>query len=126
MNPGAKPKIVVLWRKYMGAKKGAQMLVATPEIVRDYIKAIPKGETRTVPEMRQDLAKTHKTAITCPTSSGMFVRINAEAALEDLKDGKPIGKVTPFWRLVDPASPAGQKISCGPAFIEERRKAESK
>ena len=126
MNVGAKPKLVRLEKQFMGAPAGAKMLVATPEIVRDYIKAIPKGQTRSVQEMRADLAMRHRARVACPTSSGIFVRIVAEAALEDMTDGKPIEKITPFWRLVDPASPAASKISCGPRFIVERRAAEAK
>lgn len=101
------------------------MLVLTPEIVRDYMLRIPKGETRTVKQMREDLAKSFKADVTCPTSSGIFVRIASESALEEIHEGAPIGKIAPFWRLVDPESPVAAKISCGPEFIRERREAEA-
>ena len=126
MNPAAKAKTVRLEKPFAGAAAGAKMLVATPEIVRDYMSAIPRGETRTVREMRADLAKKFKAQTTCPTSSGIFVRIASEAALEDFAEGKPVSKITPFWRLVDPESPAAQKLSCGPNFIEKQRKAETR
>jgi hypothetical protein len=125
MNPGAKPKLVTLPKPFMRVPAGSKMLVATPEIVKDYILRIPKGETRTVKQMREELAKSYKADVTCPTSSGIFVRIASEAALEEMQDGTPIGKVTPFWRLVDPESAAAAKISCGPEFIRERRGAEA-
>jgi hypothetical protein len=54
----------------------------------------------------------------------IFVRIVAEAALDEMKEGKPVSKITPFWRVVDPESPAAQKLSCGTKFIVERRKSE--
>ena len=54
MNIGSKPKLIRLPKAYMGAPAGAKMLVATPQIVRDYMKAIPRGKTRTVKEMRED------------------------------------------------------------------------
>ena len=126
MKPGAKPKVVKLDKPYAGVPSGAKLLIATPEIVRDYISAIPKGKTRTPQDMRQDLAKAHKADATCPTSSGIFIRINAEAALEEVQKGKALSKVTPFWRIIDPESPAAQKISCGQKFIEERRREEAK
>jgi hypothetical protein len=69
MNPGAKPKRVRLEKKFMGAPAGSRMLVATPEIVRDYIKSVPKGKTKTVKQLREDLAKRYKADIACPTSS---------------------------------------------------------
>jgi hypothetical protein len=125
MNPGAEPKVVLLTKRFMSVPAGSRMLVATPEIVRDYMVRIPKGQTRTTKEMREELAKAYKAEVTCPTSSGIFVRISSEAALEDLKDGKPLAKITPFWRLVDPDSQTAGKLSCGPDFIRERRKAEA-
>ena len=99
--------------------------MATPEIVRDYIAAIPKGQTRSVKQMREELAKNHRASVTCPTSSGIFVRIVSESALADLQEGKSLKKITPFWRLVDPDSPAAHKISCGPDFILDRLREES-
>jgi len=126
MNPGAKAKTVRLEKAFAGAPAGSKMLVATPEIVSDYMKAIPSGQTKTVREMRADLAKRFKAQTTCPTSSGIFVRIASEAALEDLAEGAALGKVTPFWRLVDPESSAAQKLSCGPEFIAKRRRAEAR
>jgi len=126
MNPDAKMKLIRLEKKYMGAEPGAKMLVATPEIVRDYISSIPRGQTRTAKQIRDDLARSHKAQITCPTSTGIFVRIAAEAALEELNEGKSIKKITPFWRAVDPDSPAAQKLTCGPDFVRARRKEEDK
>ena len=126
MNFGAKPKVVRLEKNYAGSAAGTKMLVATPEIVRDYIRAIPRGKTRTVREMREDLARAHRAQTACPTSSGIFVRIVSEAALDELREGRPINKITPFWRVVDPESPAGSKISCGADFIREQRNAESR
>jgi hypothetical protein len=126
MNPDAKAKIVRLEKPYAGVAKGGRLFIATPEIVREYIRAIPRGQTRTPQEMRQDLAKTHKADVTCPTSSGIFIRINAEAALEEVQKGKALSKVTPFWRIIDPESPAAKKISCGAKFIEDRRLEEAK
>ena len=126
MKPGAKPKIVSLEKPYCGAAAGSKMLVATPEIVRDYMKAIPKGKTQTIPQMRADLAKRYRANVTCPTSSGIFVRIASEAALEEMARGKSITRVAPFWRLVDPDSPAAKKISCGADFIRAQRNAERK
>ncbi len=125
LNPGAEAKVVVLSKRFMSVAAGSRMLVATPEIVDDYMMKIPHGQIRTPKEMREELAKIYKAEVTCPTSSGIFIRISAEAALEDLKEGKPLAKITPFWRLVDPDSQTAGKLSCGPDFIRERRKAEA-
>ena len=126
MNIGAKPRLVRLEKAFCGAPAGSKMLVATSGIVRDYMKSIKKGKTQTVLQMRIDLAKKYRARITCPTSSGIFVRIASEAALEELAQGKSLTRITPFWRLVDPDSPAASKISCGAEFIRQQRAAESK
>ena len=123
---GKPPKIVVLEKPYMGASAGSRMLVASPEAVKGYIDAIPRGEFRTVAQLRTDLAKKFKADIACPTSTGIFVRIVSEVALEDIEAGKPAKQITPFWRVVDPESPAAQKLSCGPEFVAKQRAAETK
>lgn len=125
MNPGVEPKIVSLTKRFMSVPPGTRMLVATPTIIRDYIVRIPNGQTRTTKEMREELAKAYKADVTCPTSTGIFIRISCEAALEDLSDGAPLAKITPFWRLVDSESQTAGKLSCGPGFVRERRKAEA-
>ena len=125
MNPGAAPKVVVLPKRFMSVPAGSRMLVATPEIVRDYMIRIPNGQTRTPKDMREELARSFGAEVTCPTSSGIFIRISSEAALEDLKEGKSLTRITPFWRLVDPDSQTAGKLSCGPEFIRERRQAET-
>jgi hypothetical protein len=51
-------------------------------------------------------------------------RIAAEAAIEEMEDGKPVEKITPFWRLIDAKSPIAKKLSCGTAFVAKMRKQE--
>ena len=60
----------------------------------------------------------------CPLTSGIFLRIVSEAALDEMRSGKSIEAITPFWRLVSPKAPLSKKLSCGPEFVAERRKAE--
>ncbi|MDI6917975.1 MAG: MGMT family protein, partial [Thermoplasmatales archaeon] len=36
--------------------------------------------------------------VTCPITTGIFIRIAAEAAEEDLRSGKK--KITPYWRVI--------------------------
>lgn len=47
---------------------------------------------------REKLAQVFKVDVTCPITTGIFVRIAAEAAEEDLRKGKR--RVTPYWRVV--------------------------
>ena len=63
------------------------MLVATPLTVDAFISAIPHGKTETIPELRDVLVKAEACFGTCPLSTSIFVRMAAEAALEDISDG---------------------------------------
>ena len=51
-------------------------------------------------------------------------RIAAEAALEEIAQGKSVADVTPFWRVIDEKSPVAKRLPCGPEFIELRRQLE--
>ena len=122
---GAKPAHVSPMTKAMwGLEKGDKLFIATPVMVRDYMKKIRKGSSRTIVEMREDFAKAHKAKATCPMTASIFARIAAEAAIEEMEDGKPADKITPFWRLIDEKSPVAKKLSCGAAFVAKMRKAE--
>lgn len=105
-------------------KTGEKMLIATPAIVDEYIRNIPKGKEVSMAQMRTDLAEAFNADKTCPVSSGIFLRIVAEAAHEDFEKGKPLNKITPFWRMINEHSPAAKKLSFGTDFLREQRKKE--
>jgi hypothetical protein len=122
---GGKPAHVSAMAKPLwGLGKGDKLFIATPVMVRDYMQKIRKGSSRTIAQMRDEIAKAHKAHGTCPLTSSIFARIAAEAALEEMEDGKPVGKITPFWRLIDEKSPIAKKLSCGAAFVAKMRRAE--
>ena len=122
---GGQPAHVSPMTKQMwGLAKGDKLFIATPVMVRDYMKKIRKGSSRTVVEMREEFAKAHKADATCPMTASIFARIAAEAALEEMEDGKPVDKITPFWRLIDAKSPIAKKLSCGTAFVAKMRQKE--
>ena len=124
LDNGRDPKVVTLPKPFCGVQAGAKLFVGTPRLVKQYIDYIPRGSSTTVAHMRDDLAAQFNADVTCPTSTGIFVRIVAEAALEDLANGTPEKKITPFWRVVDENSPVASKLSCGPAFIQKMRASE--
>lgn len=121
---GRTPEVVKLDKAMLGVPAGAKLLISTPIEIDAYIRAIPSGETRTVHTLRADLAQRHKADTTCPMTTGIFARIVAEKALEDLAAGQKETDVAPFWRLIDPASPLAKKLSCGPDYIAHRRTVE--
>lgn len=111
-------------KDFADMKKGETMFIATPRIVDSYIRQIPKGRQSTLSQMRKDLAAEYHADKTCPVTSGIFLRIVAEAAFEEYEQGKPVSKITPFWRLMDERSPAAKKLTFGIEFLKEQRKKE--
>lgn len=119
------PKVEVLDKPFGGMAAGTKMFIGTPMFVKDYVEAIPKGQTRTLPEMREEMAKANGADGTCPLTSGIFLRLVTEAALEDLADGKTIDQISPFWRMVDKKSPVAKKLGLDPAWLDELRASEA-
>ncbi|MEM7329839.1 MAG: hypothetical protein AAF437_13935 [Pseudomonadota bacterium] len=118
-------KKVVMDKAWAGMRPGQMMLVATPLMVDAYIREIPHGETKTIPEMRDDLATQESCAGTCPMSTSIFVRMVAEAALEDLADGKNVSEVSPFWRMITSKDKMAGKLDLDPVWIDEQRQLEA-
>lgn len=116
------PEVKIITHKFADIPEGASMLIATPKIVDEYIQHIPKGKTGNIQTMRKDLAAEFHAEYTCPVTSGIFLRIVAEKAYEEYQLGKK--KITPFWRIIDPKSPAAKKLTFTPDFIHSKRKEE--
>jgi hypothetical protein len=74
--------------------------------------------------MRDDLALTYGADFTCPLTSGIFLRIVAEMNYEKYAEGALMETICPFWRIIDPNSKLGGKLSFGTEFIREMRKKE--
>lgn len=123
---GAKPAhIAVLEKPFAGLPIGTKLLISTPKAIAAYMSAVPAGETRTVETMRADLAKKAKADATCPMTVSIFARIAAETATDEMEAGKKPAAVTPFWRVIDPASPLAKKLRLGPDFIRAQRAVEN-
>jgi hypothetical protein len=58
------------------------MFIATPKIIDSYIRQIPKGKQVSIQTMRKDLAHNHNADYSCPVTTGIFLRIVAEANYE--------------------------------------------
>ena len=110
-------------KNFSEMKVGENMLIATPKIIDDYIKQIPKGININIKTLRNDLALTYNADTTCPVTTGIFLRIVSEAAFEDFLNGEK--NITPFWRIVDHESKTATKLACGINFIKKRRSEEN-
>lgn len=122
--PKQKAKVEILDKAFGGIPVGGTLLIAHPLDVKAYIDEIPQGQSRSIAEMREALARKAGADGTCPLTSGIFVRIVAENALEEMAAGKKAEEVSPFWRILDRNSPALKRLSCGPEFVIARRAAE--
>ncbi|MGB2257811.1 MAG: hypothetical protein ACPH2N_06990 [Flavobacteriaceae bacterium] len=117
-------KIKTIDKKFADIPEGSKMFIATPRIIDDYIKHIPYGKSTELSTMRNDLAIEYQADNTCPVTIGIFLRIVSEASYEELKSGKGIEEVTPFWRIVNPKSKLANKLECGAEFINKQRERE--
>lgn len=117
-------KKVVLENDFAGIKAGQLMLVGTPQMMDTYIRKIPSGKTKTMHQLRNELARRNKCDATCPVSTAIFVRIAAQAALEELEGGTPLREITPFWRVVAPEDKIAGKLNVDKEWIRHQREAE--
>lgn len=118
-------KKVKLDNDFAGIKAGQMMFVATPMIVDAYIKKIPYGKTRSIPALRNELARQNKCDASCPISTSIFIRMAGEAALEEIADGKSLQEVTPFWRVLQGKDKITGKLDVDPDWVDQQREAEA-
>jgi alkylated DNA nucleotide flippase Atl1 len=98
------------------------MLVPSPREVDACIRKVPRGSVTTPAQIREFLAAKYLVDATCPLTTGIFVRIAAEAANEDERAGKK--KITPYWRVVKDDGSLNPKFPGGVARQAERLSAE--
>ena len=121
LNRAKSSKRVVLKTDFAGLNAGSSMFVATPKIVDDYVNQLPVGQFISMPELRADLAIEHDCDATCPLTTAIFLRLVAEAALEQLESGSEIENVTPFWRVVAPGDQVSSRLPVDRQWLERRR-----
>ena len=117
-------EVIIIDRPMPGWPAGTTMLIATPLIIDGYLREIPEGHAVSTARMREELAKEYGSETTCALTSGIFLRIASEAALEAMAAGAPRESVAPFWRMVERKSPLAKKLSCGPDEVARLRVAE--
>ena len=122
-QPNAKlPKIVripAMWQKRFGKGK---MVIAHPLDVDALIRTVKRGKLATQTQLRERLARKYRADHACPLTTGIFVRIAAEAAEEDRRAGK--SRITPYWRVVRDDGSLNEKLPGGPSAQARRLRAE--
>ena len=118
-------QIKILSKDIVGMSKGSKMLIANTKIFDEFINKIPSGNFVDIKELRNILAKQFDCDVTCPLTTGIFIRIVSEAAYEEYKTGKSLEDITPFWRSVNPNSNLAKKLDCGVNFIKAQQNKEN-
>ena len=114
----ARDIVKVLDKNFSDMKAGERMYIASPQIIAGYITHIPKGETRTPKQMRFELAHAKGAQNSCPVSTGIFLRLAIEEALNPASlEDTPL----PFWRLVDETHPVLKKLGIPADIITKMR-----
>jgi hypothetical protein len=118
------PKIKRIDFYFADIPANSNMFIATPQIIDNYIKQIPKGKKVTVQTIRKDLAIENRADYTCPVTTGIFLRIVAEANFEKFQQANSLKDITPFWRVVEPNTTLSKKLTFGQDFIISQRQSE--
>ncbi len=98
------------------------MLLPSAEAIARQILAVPVGETRSLADLRAALALQYGAEATCPATTQRMIKIVAAKSVTDHQAGR---QAVPFWRVVDPDKPNGQRLPGGRDFIVARRKDEA-
>jgi hypothetical protein len=116
------PKVVTIPAKMRKRFGEGTMLIPRPLDVDAMIRTVKKGCLVTQSEIRNALAGRFQADVTCPITTGIFVRIAAEAAEEDARAGKK--RVTPYWRVVRDDGGLIEKLPGGVEAQARRLRAE--
>jgi alkylated DNA nucleotide flippase Atl1 len=92
------PKVVRIKGRQEKIRGKGTMAIATPWIVDEIMRSVPKGKVITINRIRERIAKKFKATIGCPITTGIFSWIAAYAAEEMRSQGKK--RITPWWRTL--------------------------
>lgn len=123
MNPPeGLPKVITVPAKFQKQMGGKRVLIPTPLMVDGLVRKVPKGKLVTVRQLREYLAGQFNADSTCPMTMGIFLMIVAQAAEEDLQEGKK--RVAPYWRVIRADGSLNPKFPGGIAAQTKRLKGE--
>ncbi|MCF2443973.1 hypothetical protein L0657_08405 [Dyadobacter sp. CY345] len=125
LNDKKDPKIKRTEYDFADIPAGSNMFIATPQLIDQYIREIGFGKRIEIKNLRKDLALEHNADYTCPVTTGLFLRIVAEANYEKLQQGKSLDEITPFWRAIEPNSALAKKLTFGQHFLIQQINSES-
>lgn len=125
LNEHKEPKIKRIDIDFADIPAGSNMFIASPKLIEKYIQEIGVGKRIDTKTLRKDLAIEHDADYTCPVTTGIFLRVVAEANYEKLQQGKRVEEITPFWRVIEPNSSLSKKLTFGQEFLLQQIEKES-
>ncbi len=108
--------------KHLSHGKIVKILIPKPLDVDALMRKISKGKLVSDEQIRERLAKDYHADKTCAKVTGIFFRIAAEAAEEDLRSGRE--QITPYWRVIKPDGSLNEKSPGGTEAQAARLRAE--
>lgn len=96
------------------------MLIPSQQMVEEQIRSAPEGVFTEVGVLRRRLAAQYGADACCPVTVQRHLRAIAAMSFDALEKGEPVSAVTPYWRMVDPASQLATRLAGGGGFIRER------
>lgn len=101
-------------RKVVPNPKGlGTLLIPKPLDVDALMHVVKKGKLITITQIRERLARDYGGDIACPLVTGIFIRIAAETAEEDMAGGAK--DITPYWRTLKADGGLNDKLPGGAA-----------
>jgi hypothetical protein len=92
------PEVRLLAEAKGKAFPAGRMLIPSPLALQQVVQRVPMGRVITLHALRQALAKRFAADYACPLTTGIFLRIAADAAEEERLDGATT--IMPWWRVV--------------------------
>jgi hypothetical protein len=112
------PRIVDIPPRMQANLGQGTMVIPRPLDVDGLIRQVKQGKLVTVLQLRKELARRSNADVACPLTTGIFIRISAEAAEEDRRAGRKL--VTPYWRVLSSDGRLNPKFPGGVAAQKRR------
>jgi hypothetical protein len=116
------PKVCEVTGKLSKRWGEGRFVIPAPREVDALMKQVPRSRVVTINELRDALAKKHRTDFACPLTTGIFSWIAAHAAVEDEAAGKK--RITPYWRTLKLGGEVNPKYPGGVEGVAKRLRAE--
>jgi hypothetical protein len=112
------PKIVNIPPRMQPQLGKGTMVIPRPLDVDGLMRQVRQGKLATVPQLRDELARRSHVDVACPLTTGIFIRIAAEAAEEERRAGAKA--ITPYWRVLSSEGGLNPKFPGGVAAQRRR------